>query len=421
MPAAVPPAGALDGVRVLDLGTFIAAPFAAGLMAELGADVLKVEQPGQGDPIRDLGDRIRGRSLFWALEGRGRRSVTCNLRDPRGQDLALELVRRSDVVIENFRPGTLERWNLGFDRLRAANAGVILLRVSAYGQTGPNAGRPGFGRVAQAFGALTYLAGDPDRPPVIPGSATLADYAAGLFGAYAALAALRHRDRTGEGQVIDVSLFESIFRFTDYLALAYDTMGAVRERNGANSPHAAPHNHYPTADGKWVAIACTSDRIFGRLAAVMADTTDATRVESGQPAGAGPAPDWSADPRYRSMEQRLAHRAEVDAHVAAWTTRYSLQELCARLDGADVPNSPIYSIADVFGDPQYAARGTLQPVDDPVLGPVRVPAAVPRLSATPATSLAPAPDPGAHNEDVYQGELGLAPAVLDELRAAGVI
>ncbi len=256
MPGTEPPAGALDGVRVLDLGTFIAAPFAAGLMAELGADVLKVEQPGTGDPIRDLGDRIRGRSLFWALEGRGRRSVTCNLRHPRGQALALELVRRSDVVIENFRPGTLERWNLGFERLKAANPGVILLRVSAYGQTGPYAGRPGFGRVAQAFGGLTYLAGEPDRPPVIPGSATLADYAAGLFGAYAALAALRHRDRTGEGQVIDVSLFEIIFRFTDYLDLAYDTMGAVRERNGANSPHAAPHNHYPTADRPGAADRC---------------------------------------------------------------------------------------------------------------------------------------------------------------------
>jgi crotonobetainyl-CoA:carnitine CoA-transferase CaiB-like acyl-CoA transferase len=427
MSAAMPPAGALDGVRVLDLGTFIAAPFAAGLMAELGADVLKVEQPGAGDPIRDLGDRIGGRSLFWALEGRGRRSVTCNLRDPRGQALALELVRRSDVVIENFRPGTLERWNLGFDRLREVRPAVILLRVSAYGQTGPNAGRPGFGRVAQAFGGLTYLAGEPDRPPVIPGSATLADYAAGLFGAYATLAALRHRDRTGEGQVIDVSLFESIFRFTDYLALAYDTMGAVRERNGANSPHAAPHNHYPTADGKWIAVACTSDRIFGRLAAVMAATTNAVRVETrapagaGEPAATGEAPDWSADPRYSSMEQRLAHRAEVDAHVSAWTMRYPLQELCARLDAADVPNSPIYSIADVFADPQYAARGTLQAVDDPVLGPVRVPAAVPRLSATPARSLAPAPAAGAHNEDVYHGVLGLAPAVLDELRAAGVI
>ena len=392
---------ALAGLRVLDLATFIAGPFTAGLLAEFGADVIKVEQPGTGDAIRELGEKVNGRSLFYALEDRGRRSVTCNLRLPRGQELALELIRRADVVVENFRPGTLERWNLGYERLRAANPGVILLRVSAYGQTGPYAGRPGFGRIAQAFGGLTYLAGHPDRPPVNPGSATLADYAAGLFGAVAVLAALRHRDSTGEGQVIDVSLFESIFRLTDQMALAYDVLGIVRERRGSDA-HATPHNHYPTADGKWIAIACTSDRIFSRLAAAM-----------NQPA-------WAEDPQYASMDARVARRQEVDQRVIAWTQRSTQAELCACLDAAEVPNSPIYSVADCFADPQYQARGTLLTVDDPIIGSVKMPAPVPRLSESPARVSRPAPALGEHNAEVY-GALGLDTTDLARLRAEGVL
>lgn len=394
-------ARALDGVRVLDLATFIAGPFAAGLLAEMGAGVIKIEQPGSGDAIRELGTKARGRALFWALEGRGRRSATLNLREPRGQEIALELIRRADVVVENFRPGTLERWNLGYERMREVNPGVVLLRISAYGQRGPYATRPGFGRIAQAFGGLTYLAGYPDRPPVLPGSATLADYAAGLYGAFTVLAALRHRDRTGEGQVVDVSLYESIFRFTDYMALAYDALGIVRERAGSQA-HAAPHDHYPTSDGKWVAIACTSDRLFRRLAAAMGT------------------PEWADDPDYDSMEKLVARRAEVDARVGAWTQRHTQPALCAVLDAAEVPNSPIYSVADAFADPHYAARGTLTTVDDPVIGPVRVPAPVPRLSATPAVAPSPAPEVGEHNAEVY-GEIGLTAADLDALRAAGVI
>ena len=237
---------ALDGLRVLDLATFIAGPFGGGLLAEYGADVVKVEQPGIGDSLRELGHKANGRALFWALEARGRRSITLNLREPRGQELALQLIATSDIVIENFRPGTLERWNLGYEQMRAVNPGVILVRVSAYGQTGPYASRPGFGRIAQAFGGLTYLAGHPDRPPVNPGSATLADYAAGLFGTTAALAALDHRRRTGEGQQIDVSLVR-----VDLPPLRRAGPGVRRARASSASgkgsdAHAAPHNHYPT-------------------------------------------------------------------------------------------------------------------------------------------------------------------------------
>jgi succinyl-CoA:(S)-malate CoA-transferase subunit B len=394
--------GALADVRVLDMATFIAGPFCAGLLAEFGADVLKVEQPGGGDSLRELGEKVNDRALFWALEDRGRRSVTCNLRVERGQALALKLIEQSDIVIENFRPGTLERWNLSYERMREVNPGIILVRVSAYGQTGPYSDRPGFGRIAQAFGGLTYLAGFPDRPPVLPGSATLADYAAGLFSAVSALAAKHHRDRTGEGQQIDISLYESIFRFTDVLSLAYDTLGLVRERVGT-AAHAAPHNHYPTGDGKWIAIACTNDRIFRRLAACMGQES------------------WGTDPGFDTMEKRSANRNEVDARVTAWTSSLPMSDLCARLDASEVPNSPIYSVQDAFEDEHYRERGTFQQVNDPIIGPVMMPSPVPRMSATPPRIQRPAPEVGEHNLEVYRDMLGLSERELDALRADGVI
>jgi crotonobetainyl-CoA:carnitine CoA-transferase CaiB-like acyl-CoA transferase len=393
---------ALEGVRVLDLATFIAAPFCAGLLGELGADVIKVEQPGAGDPLRDLGPKVSGQGLFWALEARGRRSVTCNLRVSRGQELVLGLVGQSDIVVENFRPGTLERWSLGYDRMREVNPGIVLVRISAYGQTGPYAPRPGFGRIAQAFGGLTYLAGYPGEPPINPGSATLADYAAGLFGAVSALAALRHRERTGEGQEIDVSLFESIFRMTDVMALEYDQLGRIRERRGSQA-HAVPHNHYPTSDGRWVAVACTNDRLFRRLADAMGQS------------------DWGTDPDFDRMEKRAARRAEVDERVSAWTGRHSQAELCRLLDEAEVPNSPINSIADCFADPHYQARGTLMDVQDEILGTVKMHAPVPRLSKTAARVQRAAPKTGQHNAEVYDELLGLDAGELSRLEADGVI
>ena len=392
---------ALNGLRVLDLATFIAGPFVGGLLAEYGADVIKVEQPGIGDALRELGPKAKGRGLFWALEARGRRSITLNLREAEGQALALRLIEQSDIVIENFRPGTLERWNLGYDRMRAVNPGVILVRVSAYGQTGPYASRPGFGRIAQAFGGLTYLAGHPDRPPVNPGSSTIADYAAGLFGTSAALAALDHRRRTGQGQQIDISLYESIFRLCDILALEHDALGVVRERQGSDA-HAVPHNHFPTGDGKWIAIACTSDRIFRRLNDVMGD------------AGFGD------DPSVATMAQRSARRAELDGAVSAWTGRHSMAELREILDAAEVPNAPISSMADIAEEPHVQARGTLMTIDDPEIGPVSMPAPVARLSETPATIQRPAPLLGEHNAEVF-GALGLSPAEIDRLRTDGII
>ena len=393
---------ALDGVRVLDLATFIAAPFCAALLSEMGADVIKVEQPRLGDPLRQLGTKVNGQALFWTLEGRGKRSITCNLRSPQGQELILGLVRQSDIVVENFRPGTLERWNLGYERLKDANPGVVLVRVSAYGQTGPYSPRPGFGRVAQAFGGLTYIAGYPDRPPTNPGSPTLADYAAGLFAALSALAALRHRERTGQGQQVDVSLFESIFRLTDIMALEYDVLGHVRERRGSDA-HAVPHNHYPTGDDRWIAIACTSDVIFRRLAEAMGR------------------PELGTDERYDTMEKRSARRQEVDGAVIAWTRSHPQAELREILDRAEVPNSPINSIADCFADPQFQARGTLMEQLDQVLGAVHAQAPVPRFSETPARVERPAPGIGQHNAEIYGDLLGLDAQALDRLATEGVI
>jgi crotonobetainyl-CoA:carnitine CoA-transferase CaiB-like acyl-CoA transferase len=391
----------LAGVRVLEMGTYIAAPFAAGLLSELGADVIKLEQPATGDPMRQLGEAVNGRTIFWALEGRGRRSVTCNLRDARGQNLALRLVAQSDVVIENFRPGTLERWNLGYERLRDVNPRVILLRISAFGQTGPYASRPGFGRIGQAFGGLTYLAGEPGRPPVLPGSAMLADYATGLFGTVAVLAALRACDASGQGQVVDVSLYESILRFTDRMAPVYDALGIVRERSGS-AGIGVPHDHYPTGDAKWVAVACTNDRMFQRLANAMGDAA------------------WATDPDYATLDRRLERRGEIDARVAEWTARFTQTELCDALDRAEVPNSPIYSIADCFADSHYAARGTFVSTDDPIVGPVAMPAPVARLSRTPARALSPAPELGEHTCEVL-AQFGVSNTEFEQLRAEGVI
>ena len=261
--------GPLNDIRVLDVATFIAGPFCATLLAEFGADVIKVEMPGRGDPMRQMGQKHNGVGLTWAQEARNRRGITCDLRRPEGQRLVRELAKQCDVLVENFRPGTMERWNLGYDALSEVNPRLVMVRVSGYGQTGPYSEKPGFGRVAQAYGGLTYLSGFPDQPPVTPGSPTIADYLAGLYGAYSTLVALEHRRSSGKGQVIDISLFEGVFRILDNLTIAYQKLGLVRERSGTATANVVPHNHYPTRDGRWVAIACTTDRIFERLAEAM--------------------------------------------------------------------------------------------------------------------------------------------------------
>lgn len=394
--------GALDGLVVLDLATFIAAPMCATLLGEFGAEVIKVEQPGIGDELRRLGRQVDGVSLWWLSDARNKRSITCDLRRPEGQALIRRLCRGADVVAENFRPGTLERWGLGYEALRAENRGLVLVRISAFGQTGPAREKPGFGRIAAAVGGISYLSGYPDRPPVTPGTPTVPDYLAGLMGALGALIALRARETSGEGQVVDLGLYEPIVRILDDAIPVFGALGYVRERIGSAAESAAPHNHYESRDGRWIAIACTNDRMFGRLARAM-----------GTPALVA---------RFPRMSDRLAGRAELDGLVQAWVGAREAGDALTTLDAAGVPCCLVNSVRDLFADPQVKARENIVGVPEPRLGTVQMPGVVPRLSGTPGTIRHPGRRaPGTDNEEIYLGRLGLERTEYERLRAAGVV
>ncbi len=401
--------GPLVGLRVLDLGTRIGAPFAATLLADLGADVIKVELPGQGDFMRTIGPFDRGHSLFWAVEGRGKRSVTLDLRTPAGQALLRRLVALTDVVVENFQPGTLESWGLGYEALAAANPAVILTRVSVYGQDGPYRDRPGLDRNGIAMGGLMYITGYPDRPPVRPGL-IVSDYLTGVFNAFAILSAVYERDRRARedgqpprGQWVDLSLYESILRIMEHTLAAYDRLGVVREREGNRLRNSAPLDNWETKDGKWVCIVAAGDGLFPRLARAMERQ------------------DLLADPRFATMALRAEHGDEINAIVAAWVRARTAREVEDALEPHEVPFGVAYSVADIFADPHVAARGDLETVDDPVIGPVRMQGVYPRFSRTPGAIQRGAPRLGEHNQEVYGGLLGLSPAELEALRQEGVI
>jgi len=394
--------GALDGLVVLDLATFIAAPMCATLLGEFGAEVIKLEQPGVGDDLRHLGRQADGVSLWWLSDARNKKSITCNLREPEGQALVRRLCRGVDVVAENFRPGTLERWGLSYEALRAENPGLVMVRISAFGQSGPYRERPGFGRIAAAVGGISYLSGYPDRPPVTPGTPTVPDYLAGIMGALGALVALRARERTGEGQVVDLGLYEPIVRILDDAIPVFGALGYVRERIGSAAESAAPHNHYRTRDGRWIAVACTNDRMFTRLSQAMGTPDLVTR--------------------FPGVRARLAARAELDGLVQAWVGARDAADALASLDAAEVPCSLVNSVRDLFEDPQVKARENIVTVTEPGLGTVHMAGVVPRLSATPGTIRSAGPrTPGMDNEEIYLGRLGLERAEFDRLRAKGVI
>lgn len=394
----------MAGVRILDCATFVAAPFAATTLSEFGAEVIKIENPKGGDNWRRYGTKTpRGDSLAWLSESRNKSSITLDLRTAEGAELFKQLAAKSDVVCENFRPGTLERWGLGWDVLSAVNPGLILLRVSGYGQTGPYRDRPGFARIAQAFGGLTHLAGMPDGPPVTPGSTSLADYTTGLYGAIGILLALRTREATGRGQVIDIALYESIFRLLDELAPAYAREGIVRDREGIGTRNACPHGHFPTGDDKWVAIACTSDRMFERLAQVMG------------------LPELATADTYQTAAQRLAQRETVDGIVADFTRSMSQGELVRACEAGEVPCGPVNSIADIFQDPQFKARENLLTVHDPEVGEVVIPNVLPKLSDTPGRVASLGPALGNGNLAIYGDLLGLSEAKIAALKDKGVI
>ena len=393
----------LDGIRVLDLGTFVAGPFCTTILGEFGAEVIKIEPPGTGDSLRRFGTPTEcGDTLMWLNESRNKKCVTLNLRDARGQALLRDLVAHSDVVVENFRPGVLERWGLGYDETKKINPRAILVRISAYGQEGPYRNRPGFARVAHAFSGLAYLAGEPGRVPVTPGSTSLADYGSGMYGAIGVLLALRARDQTGEGQCVDLALYESMFRVLDEMVPVYHQTGEVRERQGADTVNVVPHSHYQTRDGKWVAIACTNDKIFERLAHVM-----------GRPELASPQA-WG------TVQARLAERGAVNACVAEWAAQRDCAELLAACDAGGVPAATLYSVADIFEDPQYKLRENITLVDSRI-GPLAVQNVIPKLSDTPGGIEWLGQPLGAHNDAVFGELLGLSGQERAELRSAGVI
>lgn len=397
------PAKPMSGVRVLDIASFIAAPFAASIMGEFGADVIKVEHPKGGDPWRRYGTPTtpENGSLAWLTEARNKRSVTLSLSEPRGADLFKRMVAEADVVCENFRPGTLEKWGLGWDVLSAINPGLVLLRVSGYGQTGPYRDRPGFARIAHAYGGLTYLSGEPGATPVTPGSTSLGDYMTGMYGCIGVLMALRHKDATGQGQVVDCALYESIFRALDEIAPRYAKDGFIREPEGTGTVNACPHGHFATGDGRFMAIACTTDKMFERLCTAM-DRPDLLE-------------------QYGDQAARLPARDTVLAEVEAWTTSMPRDEVIAVCTKNGVPAGAINSIADIFADPHIQARGTLATIYVPGVGSVTVPNALPRLSETPAEITNLGPTLGNANDDVYGNWLGLSSEDQTTLKEDGVI
>jgi crotonobetainyl-CoA:carnitine CoA-transferase CaiB-like acyl-CoA transferase len=393
----------LDGVRVLDIASFIAAPRAASIMGEFGAEVLKVEHPKGGDPWRRYGTSSGApdRSLAWLTEARNKRSITLNLNTPGGGGVFKRLVETADVITENFRPGTLEKWGLGWDVLSAINPGLVLLRVSGYGQTGPYKDRPGFARIAHAFGGLTYLSGMPGEIPVTPGSTSLGDYMTGMSGCIGVMMALRHRDATGRGQVIDCSLYESVFRALDEIAPRYAQDGFVREPEGTGTVNACPHGHFPSGDGKYLAIACTTDKMFERLTVAM-DRPDLLE-------------------RFGEQKARLAGRAIVLAEVEAWTGSMPRDQVIAVCTESGVPAGAVNTIADIFADPHVQARGSLTTVDVPGVGPVTVPSVFPRLSESPGEIASLGPALGEANDKIYARELGLGAEEIEKLKQEGAV
>ena len=397
------PAGPLAGVRVVECGTLLAGPFCGQLLGDFGAEVIKVEDPGAGDPMRQWGQvKVEGRSLHWPIIARNKKSVTADLRRAEGQALLRGLLERSDVLVENFRPGTLEKWGLGPAELAELNPRLVVVRVSGYGQTGPYAPRAGFGSIGEAMGGVRYLSGEPDRPPSRIGI-SLGDSLAATFAALGAVLALRARDRTGRGQVVDSAIYEAVLALMEAVVPEWELAGYQRQRTGSILPGAAPSNVYPTRDGDEVLVAANRDTVFARLAAAM-----------GRPELAG-------DERYATNDARGAHQAELDALVAAWTATQDADALLDALAGAGVPAGRIYQTKDMLADPHFAAREAVVRLFHPQLGDFPLQNVAPKLSDTPGAVRTLGPELGAHNDEVYRGLLGLGDDELDRLRAGGIV
>jgi formyl-CoA transferase len=397
-----PVAGPLAGLRVIELGTLLAGPFCGQLLGDFGAEVIKVEPPGQGDPMRVWGrEKAGGKSLWWPVVGRNKKAITLDLRQAEGQALLRELVAKSDFLLENFRPGTMEKWGLGWAELSAINPRLIMIRVSGFGQTGPYSRQAGFGAIGEAMGGLRYVVGDPSTPPSRMGI-SIGDSLAATFACIGALAALQHRERTGRGQVVDSAIYEAVLNMMESLITEYDKVGYIRERTGAILPNVAPSNVYQTSDGM-VLIAANQDTVFSRLAEAMGR------------------PELAADPRYSTHGARGAHQAELDGLVERWTRTLTTREVLEAMDKFGVPAGLIYRAPDMLADPHFQARDAIVTVPHPDFGELRMQNVAPKLSETPGGVRSPSPSLGQHNDEVYLDLLGLAPARYDDLKSRRVV
>lgn len=393
----------LQGLRVIDAGTMVAAPFTTVLLADFGADVIKIEHPKFGDGQRKLEPAKNGVPLWWKSIARNKRCITLDLGEPAGAEVFKDLVRGRDVVVENYRPGTFERWGIGYDAIRAIEARIIMLRISGFGQDGPYKGRAGFGRVAEAMSGLANLIGEPDGPPMSPGY-PLGDLIAGVFGALSVMMALHHRDvRGGEGQVIDLALYEAVFRLLDYDPIQYDQLRVVHKRTGNRVAYVAPSSTFVTKDGKYVTLAASTQNVWVRLAKAIERE------------------DLVTNPKFIDNPARVANSVEVNGIVGEWVGRHTREEVILRFDECEVAYSNVFDMQDAFRDLQFRAREAMVRVPDPDLGEAIVSNVVPRFSRTPGAVDHLGPAMGAHNEEVYCGELGYSQERLARLREDGII
>ncbi len=390
--------GGLSGLRALEMGQLIAGPFCGQLMADHGAEVIKIEQPGEGDPMRNWG---QGKPVWFPVIARNKKCITLNLRTPKGQDILRKLAAKSDFLIENFRPGTMEKWNLGYEQLRALNKALIMVRVSGYGQSGPYASRAGYGSIGEAMGGMRYLAGDPSTPPSRVGL-SIGDGLAAAFACLGALVALNRRKETGEGQVVDSAIYEAVLSMMESTVPEYTEAGVIRERTGSILPKIAPSNVYKTADGQ-IVIGANQDTVWRRMAECMG------RAELG------------TDPRFAGHVARGENQKEIDALIEEWTKTLPTAQVLEKLNAAGVPCGQIYRAPEMLADPHFAAREALVKVAHPTFANLWMQNVAPKLSATPGEVKWPGPALGAHNEEIYGGVLGMGAAERAALVAEGVI
>lgn len=393
----------LEGIRILELGSLLAGPFTGRLLGDFGAEVIKIEAPDKADPMRDWGKKKDGVGLWWPIQSRNKKLITLNLREPEGQEVFKELVKKADVIVENFRPGTMEKWNLSYETLSEINPGIIMARTSGFGQTGPYKDRAGFGSIGEAMGGLRYVTGFPDRPPTRIGI-SIGDTLSAMFATIGILVAIQERHKSGKGQVVDTALYESVFAVMESLVPDYLLANYVRERMGNVLPGVAPSNIYPTKDDTYIVIGANADNVFQRMAEAM-----------GQP-------ELAKDPKFATHDARGKNMEELDSIIEEWTKTLNAEEALDILSEKGVPSGLIYSVREIVKDPHYKARDMIINVEHPILGDFPMPGIVPKLSRTPGEVKFPGAETmGKHNEEIYQGLLGFDDEKMKQLQENNII